>query len=167
MIQDVVQRLSIIQQTSSRLVLRELPLLDWSATFILLISALLLSVAEFWISAVIAVLIAFYFIFAGRLRIIEFDASLSTMLIHYQTPFKRHTVNELNLDTLQRAYLFRGDDNGTQIILVRRDGEEFGISVYSEDSSDWKEPIVIAINAILYEAHKEDTETSDTDNNLI
>ena len=63
---------------------------------------------------------------------------------------------------LHRAYLYTGDDDGTQIILVRRDGEEFGISVYSDDPSPWKEPIVVAINGILNEAHKTETSTSET-----
>lgn len=161
MIQDLIQRLSIVQQTTSRLVLRELPLLDWGATFILLIVALLLSIAEFWTSAGIAILIAFYFIFAGRMRVLEFDAGMGKLLIHYQTPLKRDTVSDIDLHTVQRAYLFKGDDNGTQIILVRRDGEELGISVYSQEMTPWKEPIVIAINAILHEAHKDAISTSE------
>ncbi|MEM9955664.1 MAG: hypothetical protein AAF846_28950 [Chloroflexota bacterium] len=157
MIQGVVQRLSIAEQTSSRLVLCELPLLDWGAGFLLVIVALMLSINSFWTSAVLALAIALYFLLAGRVRLIEFDISAETMQIHYQTPLKRNTVNTIKLETIQRAYLYTGDDEGTQIILVRRDGEELGISVYSDDIASWKEPIVVAVNAILYEAHKTST----------
>ncbi|MEO1290581.1 MAG: hypothetical protein AAFV93_22795 [Chloroflexota bacterium] len=161
MIQGVIQRLSIAEQTASRLVLRELPLLDWGAGFLLVIVALMLSINSFWTSAVLALAIALYFLLAGRVRLIEFDISAGTMQIHYQTPLKRNTVNTIKLETIQRAYLYTGDDDGTQIILVRRDGEELGISVYSDDIASWKEPIVVAVNAILYEAHKDKRATSE------
>jgi len=154
--QGILQRLNIIEQTETRLVLRELPLFDYAVAFALIITALILSVASFWYSAGIAAVIALYFILQGRVRLIIFDADAGGMLIHYQTPLRKETVSAIELREIQRAYLFKGDDMGTQIILVQVDGEEMGISIYSNDMNPWKDDIVIAINAILHEAHRDE-----------
>lgn len=149
-----MQKLTITRQTETHLVLRELPLLDYGIAFVVLITSLILLVANFWISAGIAAVIALYFIFQGKMRLICFDADAGKMLIHYQTPLKKETVSDIQLSDIQRAYLFKGDDEGTQIILLRGDAEEMGISAYSNDMTPWKDDIVIAINAILHEAYK-------------
>lgn len=149
-----MQKLTITRQSETQLVLRELPLLDYGIAFVVLITGLILLVANFWISAGIAAVIALYFIFQGKMRLICFDTDAGKILIHYQTPLKKETVSDIELSDIQRAYLFKGDDEGTQIILLRGDAEEMGISAYSSDMNPWKEDIVIAINAILHEAHK-------------
>lgn len=150
----ILQRLIIIEQTETRLILRELPLFDYAVAFALIITGLILSVVNFWFSAGIAAVIALYFILQGRVRMIVFDADTGGMIVLYQTPLKKVPVSEIDLAEIKRAYLFKGDDGGTQIILVQVDGEEIGISVYSNDMNPWKDDIVIAINAILYQAHK-------------
>ncbi|MGJ3238674.1 MAG: hypothetical protein ACFE0Q_08215 [Anaerolineae bacterium] len=159
MIQGVIQRLKIVYETDTRLVLRELPLLDWAAAFMLVLIGLGLSLFDFWVSAVLAAGLAFYFVLQGRVRLIEFDAPTARMIVQYRTPFSQSIASDIDLYTVHRAYLFKGDDGGTQVILVRADGEELGISVYSSDPSPWKEAVVIAINALLHEVHKDDDET--------
>jgi hypothetical protein len=154
--QGVIQRLAIVQQTETRLVLRELPIFDWAIAFALVITALILSIAQFWISALIAVAVGIYFILQGRVRLIIFDVSTAKMTVQFRSPLNKQNISEIFLSEIQRAYLFKGDDAGTQIILVRVDGEEMGMSTYSNDMSPWKEDIVIAITAILHEAHKDD-----------
>lgn len=156
MLQGVIQRLQIIHQTDTKLVLRELPLLDWGIAFLLGITTIIIAIAQFWVSAGVAGGIALFFVLQGRMRLITFDADANIMQIEHHTPLRKHIINELTLESIQRAYLYKGDDDGTQIILVHVDGEELGISVYSNDVNIWKDDIVIAINAILYEAHKDD-----------
>mgnify|MGYP000580547534 CR=1 FL=1 len=152
----ILQRLTIIHQTENRLVLRELPLSDWAIVFALGIIATIIAIAGFSITAGIGFAVAVFFVFQGKIRLIDFDVASGTMTINYQSPLKKETVSQIKLDTIQRAYLYRGDDGGTQIILVSVDGEESGISVYSSDMQDWKEAIVVAINAVLFEAHKDE-----------
>jgi len=154
MIQGVIQRLSIVQQSDLRLMLREYPLLDWGIAFALCMLALALFVADFAVSAVIAGGIGIYFLLTGRVRQLDFNVATGQLLINYQTPIRNQTVSEIPLHEIQRAYLLQGDDGATQIILVRIDGEELGISVYSDDVAPWKETIVIAINAVLFAAHQ-------------
>lgn len=161
MFQDVIQRLFIVQQTKTRLVLRELPLLDWIIAFGLTMIGLVMSFWGFWLSTGIAGAIACYFIIQGQVRMIYFDVAEEGMAVSIQTPFSKETVNAVKLDEIRRSYLFRGDDDGSQIVLVHQSGEESGISVYSEDLSNWKEPIVIAINGILHEYRKQQEESEE------
>ena len=151
----ILQRLNIIQQTDTQLVLRELPLLDYLIAFALIVVALIVSVASFRASAGIAVILALFFVLQGRVRLIVFDATAGNMMVYYQTPIRKAPVSEINLADIQRAYLYKGDSGGTQIILVRMEGEEMGISVYSSDMTRWKDDIVIAINAILHQAYRD------------
>lgn len=159
MIQGVIQRLNIIQQSEQRLILREYPLLDWGIAFALFTLALALSVSNFTVSAVIAGGIGIYFLLTGRVRTIDFNVPYSKVLTSYQTPLSNKTVSDIALEDIQRAYLLQGDDAGTQIVLVRTDGEELGISVYSDDIASWKDDIVIAINAVLFVAHQQNEDT--------
>lgn len=152
----VLQRLSIIQQTENQLILRELPLLDWGIAILLAMTAMMLTIVQFWISAGVAAGVALFFIIQGRTRPISFDVDSNQMLIRYQTPLSSQIATDMGLHEIQRAYLYKGDDDSTQIVLLRVDGEELGLSVYSKDLHPWKDDIVIAINAILHEAHKDD-----------
>lgn len=157
MLHGVIQRLQIIHQTDDKLILRELPLLDWGLAFFLAITTLVLVISEFWVSAGVAGGVALFFILQGRMRLITFDADANFMRIDYQTPLRKQVINEIPLQNIQRAYLYKGEDDGTQIVLVHIDGEELGISIYSRDVTIWKDDIVIAINTILHEAHKDDS----------
>ncbi|GAB5492064.1 MAG: hypothetical protein Phog2KO_22790 [Phototrophicaceae bacterium] len=159
MLQGVIQRLYIIRQSDTQLNLREYPLLDWAVAFFLGIIVIILMIADFQISAGVAGGVALFFIIQARIRTINFDTDSNIMQIGYQSLLRQQVATEILLSDIQRAYLYKGDDEGTQIILVHVKGEELGISVYSEDISVWKDDIVIAINAILYEAHKDDGNT--------
>lgn len=152
--QGIVQRLSIIQQTEKQLVLRELPLFDYAIAFVLIIIGMMLLIAKFWISAGIATVIALYFMAQGKRRMIHFDVDAGKMSIYYQTLLKKETVSDIQIRDIQDAYLYQGDDGGTQIILRGTDAEEMGISAYSNDMTLWKEDIVIAINTILHQRIK-------------
>ena len=48
MLHGVIQRLRIIHQTDTKLILRELPLLDWGLAFFLAITSLILVISQFW-----------------------------------------------------------------------------------------------------------------------
>ena len=154
MIQGVLQRLSIVQQTKTQLVLRELPLLDWAVAIGLVLIALILAQFGIWISVYVAFGLSIYFLVQGRIRIIRFDIENDRMVEFFQTPLRQEGGFSYELDTIQRAYVYKGDDSGTQVVLVMKNGEEVGLSVYSQDTTAWKDDIVFAINAILYEARK-------------
>lgn len=152
----VLQRLSIIEQSPQRLVLRELPLMEWLFAGALFLTAINLAFFDLWITAMITVVIALAYSLQTRIRLIVFDVASGTMQVWYQYPLKQKMVNQERLDEISRAYLSQDDTGATQIVLVKTNGLEMGLSVYSQDVKDWKEVVVIAINAILHEAHRDD-----------
>jgi hypothetical protein len=152
----VLQRLSIIEQSSQRLVLRELPLMEWLFAGALFLTAINLAFFDLWITAMITVVIALAYSLQTRLRLIVFDVASGTIQVWYQYPLKQKMVNQERLDEISRAYLSQDDTGATQIVLVKTNGLEMGLSVYSQDVKNWKEVVVIAINAILHEAHRDD-----------
>lgn len=157
MFAGILQKMSIIHMSDSRLVLRELPLLDWLVALLLLLSALIMWIANLTIvSAVIAIAVALFMVIQARVRLVIFTTEPNLMQVLFQSPLQTRITNEVSLHQISRAYLKKDDVGGTQIILVQTDGEELGLSVYSKDLRDWKEEIVIAVNAILHEAHKND-----------
>lgn len=147
-------------ESDTQLVLQEFPVVDYMAAAALTLLTLTLSIAGTWISAALAGGVALFFALQARVRVITFDLSSDSMLITANTPLSSQVLSSEDLATIQRAYLFKAEDGNSQIVLVRLDGEELGLSVYSQDSEmrPWKEPIVIAINKILHAARKKRTE---------
>jgi hypothetical protein len=156
MFAGVFQKMNILYMSDSRLVLRELPLLDWLVALVILLAALIMWIASLTISAVIAIAVALFMVLQAHLRLVVFTTEPNLMQVLFQSPLRSRLTDEISLHEISRAYLKKDDLGGTQIILVKTDGEEMGLSVYSKDLRDWKEEIVIAINAILHEAHKND-----------
>lgn len=157
MIIGILQKLSIIDRSDVRLVLRELPLFDWLAAFGLLLLALIMWLANFApISAVISIGMALFLVLFAKTRLIIFTTQPNLMQVILQSPLQSRIAKEISLHQISRAYLKKDEEGGTQVILVQSDGEELGLSVYSKDLRDWKEEIVIAINEILHNAHKDD-----------
>lgn len=160
MIDGVLQKLVITKQTRTLLILREQPLLEWvmaGVLFIVAINAGLLF--NLWITAVGALIIGIYMVaWQAQTRIITFDANANTLVVALNTPLRQQIVTQEALHDIIRAYLAKDENGATQIILVRANGDEMGLSVYSRDANPWKETITIAINAVLHEAHKDDEE---------
>lgn len=159
-INGVLQRLYITSESDTQLVLQEFPVVDYVAAAALTLLTLILSIAGTWISAALAGGVALFFVLQARVRTIKFDLATDSMVITANTPISSQVLSSEDLAAIQRAYLFKADDGNSQIVLVRVDGEELGLSVYSQDSEmrPWKEPIVIAINKILHAARKNRTE---------
>ena len=153
MINGVLQRLTIIESSPTRFVLREQPLLAWFIAAILSVIALNLLIFHFYGTAFFAFVIACFFLLDAHSRVICFDVATNTMTIDFVYLYKRQTVNMMELDKLGEAYLQTADDGHTQIILIDHMGNESGLSVCSRDVRPWKAEIVSAINAVLHEAH--------------
>ncbi|MEL6308878.1 MAG: hypothetical protein AAFQ52_12115 [Chloroflexota bacterium] len=164
MLAGVLQRLYITDQSKARLVLQEYPVLDYGVAILLTFLTMALSIAGSWISASVAGGFAIFFALQAKTRVITFDVASDSMLISVRSAFNSRHLSSADLATIQRAYLFKADDGSSQIVLVRADGEEMGLSVYSKDSEvrPWKEPLVIAINEILHDAHKTRDEQNST-----
>jgi len=111
---------------------------------------------QLWITFTAALIVAAVFAARARTRIITFDASADLLTVQFRALFEQQTVLEKPLREISRAYLRKDDDDSTQIVLVDVLGGEMGLSVHSQEMMPWKEPLVIAINAILHEAHKDD-----------
>ena len=94
MLQGVIQRLYIIEQSKTRLSLREYPLLDWAVAFLLAVTVIILMIADFQISAGVAGGVALFFIIQGRIRTITFDADSDTMQISYQSPLRKQLQSQ-------------------------------------------------------------------------
>jgi hypothetical protein len=107
-------------------------------------------------TVIVAIAIALLLVLQARLRLIIFTTEPNLMQVLLQSPLRSQIATEISLHEISRAYLKKDDAGGTQIVLVQTDGEEMGLSVYSKDMRDWKEEIVIAINEILHNAHKDD-----------
>jgi hypothetical protein len=152
----VFDKLNIIEQSDTRLVLRDLPVLDWLFTGAMLLIALIFAIVELWITAGAAVIVGIVFVARAKTRLITFDAETNLMQIEFQSFFGKEVVNETMLHEISRAYLRKDSDGSSQILLVTVMGDELGLSSYSRDMTDWKEPVVIAINTVLHEAHKDD-----------
>lgn len=156
MIQSVLQRLTIIYQTDARLVLHEQPILDWVIAASLTLTACVMFIAEFWITGLMALGFAAFFFLQAQTRVITFDTDPNLMCVRFQGWLGQRRISELSLHSISRAYLYRGEDGGAQIILTMTDGEEIGLSGYSSDAAAWHEQVVLAINGILHSAHKDD-----------
>ena len=149
MINGVLQQLTIVESTPTRLVLREQPLLSWLIAAILTVLAICLLIFQLYTTASIAFVIAGVFLLDAHSRVIYFDAAASTMTIDLVYLYTRLTVNTLELHQLAEAYLHTADDGHTQIILADVMGNKSGLSVYSRDVRPWKAEIVTAINTLL------------------
>ncbi len=154
MIQGVLQRLQVLEQSENKLLLRELPLLDWAIAGSMLLFALGTAVVGVWLTAVLGIVAGVVFVLLARTRIILFHAEDNTLRVSYQSPLRTTTVLQMGLHEISRAYLSVDESGSSQIMLVTVMGEEWGLSVYSRDLRPWKEDIVIAINAVLHQEHK-------------
>lgn len=150
MIESILHRLNIIEQTKARLVLRELPLLDWLFAAITFVVVSNLAIFQLWITAVVGVIIATVILFRAQTRDIVFDAASGTMKVYMRSYLGTVEANSFDLDRIDRAFLRHDEDDATQVILVAR-GSQMGLSVYSRDPQGWKEDIVLAVNAFLHE----------------
>lgn len=164
MIWGVLQRLTIGQQTRQRLVLRELPLLEWVIVGSLFTIGINLSIAGLTLSAVGAMVIGVILINLSRIREIVFDAEADAMVVVYQYLLRQNTVNHIELDEILRASLNQDDNGATQILLITTRGE-MGLSVYSRDLTDWKETVVFAINEFLHNARRTKQQAENDDDN--
>jgi EamA domain-containing membrane protein RarD len=153
MINGVLQRLTIVEASPTRFILREQPLLSRLITALLAVIAVSLLIFQLYTTAIIAFVIAGIFLLDAHSRVIVFDAAANSMTIEHVYLYKCQRVNTLELHTLRKAYLHTAEDGHTQIILIDGMGDEFGLSVYSRDVRPWKAEIVTAINTILREAH--------------
>ena len=155
-LQGILQKLSISYKSDARLVLRELPLFDWLMALALFLFALIMWIMNFAVSSLIAIGIAIFLVAQARMRLVIFTTDPNLMQVLLQNLWQSSIAHEVSLHQISRAYLKKDDEGGTQVILVQTDGAELGLSVYSKDLRDWKEEIVIAINEILHNAHKDD-----------
>lgn len=158
MIFGVLQKLNILNQTNTELVLREQPLLEWLVAGVLFIVAINLALFEFWWTTGAAILMAIYTAARAQTRLIHIDANQNTLVISLNSLLRSQEVAQELLSDISRAYLHKDENGATQIVLVRVDGEEMGLSVYSKDTKPWKEEITIAINTVLHEAHRDDSD---------
>jgi hypothetical protein len=156
MIQTVFQRLIIIYQSDARLVLREQPIFDWVIVATLTLIAFIMFIAQFWVTGILAIGFAAYLILQAKTRLVSFDTDPNLMTVILKNLLSQQIANEVSLYSISRAYLFRGEDGGSQIILTLTDGEELGLTNYFKDAAVWQEEVVLAINGILHKAHKDD-----------
>lgn len=152
MINGVLQRLTIVEFSDTRLVLREQPLLAWLITGILFAIAVTLLLFQLWGTAFLAFVIGCVFLIDAHMRLICFDANSNSMTVDYVYLYRRKTIIITELHTIAEAYLNTAADGHTQIILIDSMGNETGLSVYSRDVRSWKDDIVVAINTVLHAA---------------
>lgn len=143
-----IQRLTIIEQAATRLVLREQPRLEWLAALVLLICSVIPFAMNLTITGVATLAAAIIVAGRARTRDIIFDRDAGTMTITFRNAIQKQIANEMPLIDIQRAYLKEDDTGSSQIILATVHGES-GLSVYSKDVTDWKTDILEAVNGFL------------------
>lgn len=148
MIWGVFQQLKIIIATPTRLVLRELPLLEWFMAFAVMLLGVNFIFLGTTITAVGAFLVAMAIVLFSRSRLLIFDASNRELQIVFQYPLRQRIINQIPLRQIDRAYIRVDDNDSSQIILATQRGE-MGLSVYSRDTRPWKEDVCKAINDFL------------------
>lgn len=158
MILGLLQKLDIIRQSDTELLLREQPLLEWLAAGVLTVIAINMALLDLSLTAGAAFLIGLYLIVQAQTRLIHFNAASDTLTVSLKGLLRNQQPVQERLANISRAYLQQDEEGATQIILVRVDGEEMGLSVHSRDAKPWKEEITIAINELLHEAHRDDAD---------
>ena len=148
MIWGVFQQLRIVVATPTRLVLRELPLMEWLLAFVMLLVGVNFIVIGLSLTTLGAFFIAMVIVLLSRSRLLIFDAAEKELRIVFQYPFWQRVVNQVPLVQIERAYVRKSDTGSTQIILATQRGE-MGLSVYSRDMQPWKEAVCQAINDFL------------------
>jgi len=161
MIFGVLQQLRIIVREPGRLLLRELPLLEWLIASLLFIAALNMTYFELHLTALAALAAGILLALLARLREIELDTDSRELRIYYQYPLWRRQVNAISFDQIVRVSLHRADDGATQIILVTHEAD-MGLSVYSRDLRPWKEEVTVAINEVLRQGRRRDEDETPT-----
>lgn len=149
MIWGVFQQLRIVSATPRQLILRELPLLEWLLAFVVALLGVNFIILGISITAVGAFLVAMAIVLFSRSRILIFDADDQELRIVFQYPLARREANVISLLQIDRAYIRQDDNGSTQVILATQQGE-MGLSVYSRDTSPWKEDVCQAINDFLH-----------------
>lgn len=160
MIWGVLQRLDIVTKEPGRLLLRELPLLEWLIAGALFLGAINLAILGLTLTGLGALIVGVLLILLSRMRFVLFDAENGVMQVWYHYPLRRRMANEYPLEKIHQAYLKPGDEGYTQVILSTMGGE-LGLTVYSKDMRPWKEEIVFAINAFLHDARVKEDEDED------
>lgn len=156
MIQSVFQRMMIIHESDAQLILREQPILDWVIAAAMLLTGFIMLIAQFWITGFLSLAFAVLFYVQASTRTVIFDTDPNMMIVELQSLVGQRVLNEVSLHSISRAYLYRGEDGGVQVVLTMTDGEEMGLSSYIKHEVTWQEEIVLAINGLLHGAHKDD-----------
>jgi len=143
-----IQRLTIAEQTATRLILREQPRLEWLAALALLLGTVIPFAMNLTFTAVATLAAAILVAGRARTRDIILDQETGKMTITFQNVLGKRTANEFSLSEIQQVYLKTDERGSSQIILVMETGES-GLSVYSKDATDWKNGIVYSVNDFL------------------
>ena len=153
---STLQRMRIIRRDRGLLVLRELPLIEWSSAVLLLIVAVNFTFFSLMVTALAAIIVAVALVVTARTRTITFSVETSRMSVE-SGPFVTTLVSEMPLVEIQRAELAVDSDGFSQIMLRTYD-DLYGFSIHSKDSQPWKPEIVLAINQLLDHFRGEDVD---------
>jgi hypothetical protein len=145
----VLERLFLVRQTDTTLVLREYPLLAW-----LFGGALIIGTGNLWLLGLhvtaVGALVGGVLIFAlARVRVLTFDREANLFTVRLVAPLRRSTPIQRSLSDLQEVSVAEFESGHTQLVITFADGQEMGLSVFSKDIADWKTPLATAIQAML------------------
>lgn len=149
MIFGVLERLFVIHDQPTRLVLREYPLLAWLFGGAFIIGSGTLAVLGSTVSALMSLVLGAAFFLWAQTRTLTFDRATGQLTVRLWAPLRQSQPLAVALTALQRAAVKPFASGHTQIVLHFQDGRVLGLSVYSSDIADWKTPLVERINAIL------------------
>jgi len=143
-----IQRLTIAEQTTERLLLREYPRMEWLFGLALALGSIIPLAMNLSLTGVATLAAGLLIGLRARRRDILFDRAAGTMTAGYYNVFRGQVVNTIPLMEIKSAYLRVDESGSSQVILLTIHGES-GLTVYSKDVVDWKTPLVDAVNQFL------------------
>jgi hypothetical protein len=147
MIFGVLERLFIVEHTDRRLILREYPLLGWLFGGAFIIGSGNLFLIGLDATALGSVVLGILCFMLSRVRVLTFDREHQRLQVVGWYLIVKRSLLELSFADIQGVSLFEQNQH-TQIVLHTTKGDT-GLSVYSHDLTDWKSPLVEAIEKVL------------------
>lgn len=145
---DLLQRLSIYEQKPTRLVLRELPRLNWFFASLLFLVGFGMMGFQLMPTAVVAVLMGVLVGVSSQTQYIVFDKNEGKMSVIRSRFRQNKTITTIPLEDIKMAFFYVDEEGSSQAVLILSD-DMSGLSTRSRVGEDWKKEVVIAVNKFL------------------
>ncbi|GAB1420472.1 hypothetical protein MASR2M15_05700 [Anaerolineales bacterium] len=143
------QRIEIDQVSAERLLLKELPRLEWAFALLLIVVAIVMGLIGLQLSSVVAFVLSILVVARANSQWWDFDQSARTLHVYRRNTLgRKQTLMTLPLHEIKGAEVHEYDNGSVQVSLIL-DKKEGGISNCDAYGLAWKTEIAAAINGFL------------------